>query len=126
MVNNNSKILGLDHYAIEVADVSKSLQFYIGVLGFVQITRPAFDFNGAWIDTGNAHIHLIENRALILDIAGSRRLHFAFEVDDIYSFKSYLLEQHIAIAKDIKRRPDGQLQMFVRDPDGYFIEFTQL
>ncbi|HLO54882.1 MAG TPA: hypothetical protein VK169_11375 [Saprospiraceae bacterium] len=35
-------------------------------------------------------------------------------------------EKGVEIAKDIKQRPDGILQMFVKDPDGYFLEFTQL
>ena len=91
------------------------------------ISRPLFDFEGAWFDIGNGiELHLIEDTEHSVNFSSSRSLHFAFDVKDIFVTKKYLIEKAIKIIKDIKPRPDGPLQLFVKDPDGYFIEFTQL
>lgn len=122
-----SSFKGFHHYAIEVKDLAKSISFYRDVLQFPMLERPDFDFTGAWFGIGNGQeIHLIENSAVEITLTGSRSLHFAFEVDDLYAVKSYMIEKDIFIVKDIKKRPDGVLQLFIKDPDGYFIEFTQL
>jgi len=39
----------LNHISIVVSDVSKSKEFYINVIGFVEVVRPSsFDFQGSW------------------------------------------------------------------------------
>ena len=91
------------------------------------LPRPDFDFAGAWFDIGlGQQIHLIENKQFQVTVAGSRSLHFAFEVTNLEAVKNYLLEKGVEIAKDIKERPDGVLQLFVKDPDGYYLEFTEI
>jgi len=121
------KVIGFNHFTIEVRDVKHSVVFYIDILGLSEMNRPNFDFEGAWISMGgNQSIHLVQNQLMNEVAGGSRKLHFAFEVEDIYGFKDYLVSQGIVIIKDIKARPDGVLQLFVRDPDGYFIELTQI
>ncbi len=120
-------IKGFNHYAIEVRNLSLSINFYRDVLQFPLLKRPDFDFQGAWFDIGNGQqIHLIENKDASITTVGSRSLHFAFEVRDLSELRSYFREKGLGIAKDIKSRPDGVLQMFVKDPDGYYIEFTQI
>ncbi|MGB4958488.1 MAG: VOC family protein [Saprospiraceae bacterium] len=119
-------IQGFDHYTITVTDLVRSTRFYVDILGFRQMDRPAFDFAGAWFDIGNLQqIHLIEGLESASFISGSRSLHFAFRVSDIYAARAYLRDHDVPIYKDIKPRPDGFLQLFVRDPDGYVIELTQ-
>lgn len=121
------KISGLHHYAIAVQNLTTSIHFYKDILGFQLIERPDFDFKGAWLDPGNGiEIHLIEVKAnQNTVVSGSRMLHFAFNTPDIFAAKNYLMARHIIPVKDIKPRPDGVLQMFIQDPDGYFIEITQ-
>jgi catechol 2,3-dioxygenase-like lactoylglutathione lyase family enzyme len=126
-METNQLIRSFNHFAIEVKDLERSMQFYKEILQFEMLPRPAFDFAGAWFDIGlGQQMHLIENKTLQITFAGSRALHFAFEVIDLEALKFYLMEKGVEIAKDIKQRPDGVLQMFVKDPDGYFLEFTQL
>jgi lactoylglutathione lyase len=126
-METNRLIKSFNHFAIEVKDLGRSIQFYREILKFEMLLRPAFDFAGAWFDIGlGQQIHLIENKALKITFAGSRALHFAFEVIDLEALKVYLMEKGVEITKDIKQRPDGVLQMFVKDPDGYYLEFTQL
>lgn len=123
----NTFIKSFNHFAIEVKDLDNSIVFYRDILQFEMLSRPDFDFAGAWFDIGSGQqIHLIENKTLDITFAGSRALHFAFAVHDLEAVKFYLVEKGVEIAKDIKKRPDGILQLFVKDPDGYFLEFTQL
>ncbi len=121
------KVKGFNHYAIAVSDVDKSIAFYHDILGLGMLLRPNFDFKGAWLDCGHGiAIHLIEQNGKITPDSGSRQLHFAFAVDDLISTKTYLLSKGIPIIKDIKARPDGVLQMFIQDPDGYYVELTEV
>jgi catechol 2,3-dioxygenase-like lactoylglutathione lyase family enzyme len=121
------KLNGLNHYAIAVSDLSDSLTFYRDILGMAVIDRPDFDFEGAWLDCGNGiAIHLIVQTHPNREHSGSRSLHFAFAVDNIQGTKLQLLSKGITIARDIKPRPDGILQMFIQDPDNYFIEFNEI
>lgn len=42
-------LMALNHVSRLCRDVNKSVDFYVNVLGFVQIKRPpALDFDGAW------------------------------------------------------------------------------
>jgi catechol 2,3-dioxygenase-like lactoylglutathione lyase family enzyme len=120
-------IIGFDHYSIAVKDLESSTHFYHHILGFELMDRPNFDFPGTWLRVGkNISLHLIEDSEMKpIEISGSRKLHFAFAVEDIYVVRNFLTGHNIAIVKPIKERPDGVLQMFVRDPDGYYVEFNQ-
>jgi lactoylglutathione lyase len=116
-----------DHYALSVRNVEASIDFYTRILGLTEIQRPDFDFRGAWLDLGHGlSLHLIEDISMaFVSQSNSRALHFAFGVEDIYAFKLLLINAHILIAKDIKPRPDGALQFFIVDVDGYYIEIVQ-
>ena len=42
-------LLSLNHISRVVKDVQASIDFYVGVLGFIEIKRPSsFHFEGAW------------------------------------------------------------------------------
>ena len=71
---------GVDHVAINVADVPGGIVFYTEKIGLVQnFTRPDFGFAGAWLDTANGQqVHLIE--AAVPDNVGQ---HFALTFEDL-------------------------------------------
>ena len=50
----------VNHLAIVVSDVGRSLYFYTEVVGMEQINRPDFDRHGAWLTMGNLDLHLIK------------------------------------------------------------------
>ncbi len=115
------KIIELNHIAIHVADVEKSVEFYRRVLLLEAIPRPAFDFPGAWFRLGaQQELHLIGRSDEPVQTR-SRNNHFALRVDDIAA-----CEQHLhnigAEFRPKKQRPDGAWQIFLRDPDGHVIE----
>jgi catechol 2,3-dioxygenase-like lactoylglutathione lyase family enzyme len=115
------KTTSINHVALHVADVAKSVRFYVEVMQFEQLPRPAFDFDGAWFRLGTVQeLHLIAGRQNETT-SGSRSNHFALEVPDLDEWQAHLTTQK-AIFKPAKARPDGISQVFVQDPDGHFIE----
>lgn len=117
-------IVALNHVGIHVESVPKSETFYRDVLGLEPIDRPDMDFPGAWLRLGTAQeLHLIGKNSNP-DIPPRER-HFALEIEDATAWVEHL--QRLEIDFDGPgRRPDGALQIFLRDPDGHVIELAEL
>lgn len=115
------KTLELNHVAIHVTDVKRSVGFYERVLRLEPMPRPAFDFPGAWFRLGSRQeLHLIGDRGNPV-FSSHRGNHFALMVDEIDAWQSHL-QSVGAEAAPKKLRPDGAWQIFLRDPDGHVIE----
>eukprot|EP00438_Fugacium_kawagutii_P006676 Skav219088 [mRNA] locus=scaffold1574:86648:91000:+ [translate_table: standard] len=131
-------IRSVNHIAIIVSDVGRSLAFYTEIMGFQQIQRPNFDRHGAWLTMGNLELHLIKgvpNAPTGRDLIVS---HIALETDYPEKVLEKLLEfevpfrQNISVPDPKKAREnlveafetsEGKItQYFVRDPDGYYLE----
>jgi catechol 2,3-dioxygenase-like lactoylglutathione lyase family enzyme len=110
----------LNHVALHVRDLDASLRLYGDVLGLARIPRPAFDFPGAWFALGRQELHLIADPEL--DAARRRHHHFALLVDDAYAARAELMRKGVTGLEGPSPRPDGPLQLFFHDPDGYRIE----
>ena len=111
----------LNHVAIHVADVARSVAFYRKVLRLEALPRPAFDFPGAWFQLGALQeLHLIGRPHTAVAPENSNN-HFALRVDDIAAWEEHLKTVG-ADFRPKKQRPDGAWQIFLRDPDGHFIE----
>ena len=110
----------LNHVAIQVRDLSASRYFYRDILGLAEIPRPAFDFDGAWFALGKQELHLILNECL--SDSDRSQHHFALRIDDPFAAKAELAKRGVTGFEGPKRRPDGAMQLFFRDPDGYRIE----
>jgi catechol 2,3-dioxygenase-like lactoylglutathione lyase family enzyme len=114
----------LNHVAIAVENVKRSVEFYQKVLQLPQLARPDFDFQGAWFKLGGyQELHIIEGRTKPV-VNDRRGAHFALSVDSISEFKTQL-DKYNVIYHPPKKRPDGVLQLFLIDPDGYFIELAE-
>lgn len=119
-----------DHVGLVVRDVSVSRAFYRDVLGLQEIARPAFSFRGAWLASGDAVIHLLEENVgngrggqSIPDVEHlSRTRHLAFEVADAELAAATLEAAGYPIVVGPKFRPDGAVQAYLHDPDGHLIE----
>ena len=118
-------ILQLNHVALHVADVGRSVAFYRDVLQLPPIDRPAFDFPGAWFGLGvDQELHLIGDRDQPVH-SHHRGGHLALLVDDLDAYEARL-DGCGATRTERKTRPDGALQTFVTDPDGHWIELCVL
>ena len=113
----------IDHVSFAVRDLARSLEFYRGVLGLELAPRPDLGIPGAWLQAGDAQVHLIEVPAdfeagtpppALNPAAG----HAAFGIDD-YETALAKLRAH-----DLEVLAFGAAsgQMWVRDPDGNIIE----
>ena len=119
------RIKSLNHIGLHVEDLEKSIDFYENVLELEKIPRPAFDFPGAWFSLGGEdELHLIAGREKSVN-AASRGNHFALAVPSIKDAEAFLKQKNIPYRAP-KQRPDGIWQIFLQDPDGYFIELTEL
>ncbi|HTD86806.1 MAG TPA: VOC family protein [Candidatus Binatia bacterium] len=115
------KILELNHVAIHVKDIEATCRFYADVLQLPRLPRPAFTFPGAWFQLGaGQELHIIGERNEPVT-AHNRGNHFALRVDDLDAWERRLDKLGIEHLPR-KTRPDGILQLFLRDPDGHVVE----
>jgi lactoylglutathione lyase len=115
------KILELNHVAIHVSDVERSCEFYRMVLKLESMDRPAFTFPGAWFRLGDQQeLHIIGERRDPVH-SQNRGNHFALRADDLGPWETHLQKLKIEY-RPPKPRPDGAMQLFLRDPDGHTIE----
>ncbi len=114
----------LNHIAIIVADLDRSVTFYRDVLELKLKARPDFQFPGAWFDLGGGQeLHLIVADGN--NLAEPSHGHMAFRVPDMDVVVEKLTAHGVHFA-DPKPRPDGPLQLFTYDPDGHIIEITDV
>lgn len=114
-------IAQLNHVALHVADVERSVAFYRDVLQLKPIPRPAFTFPGAWFQLGrDQELHLIGERTEEV-VSHNRGNHYALLVDDFDAWEQRLTDLGVKFVPR-RTRPDGALQLFIIDPDGHYVE----
>lgn len=112
--------LGIHHVAINVNDAARSIEFYTEVLGGrLRSDRPDVGIPGAWIDLGAQQLHLIE-----LPVPADAGQHFAVLVEELGSVVAELRGRGLVL--DDAAPVGGDLQAFVRDPDGNVVELHQV
>lgn len=120
-VSNTPRVVELNHVALHVADLAASRRFYGELMGFAPMERPAFDFAGAWFRLGPVQeLHLIAGRSEPV-VSANRGNHFALRVESLPPWEDHLRRAGWDFVPP-KPRPDGALQLFLRDPDGHVIE----
>jgi len=119
---------------LRVADLQRSLDFYIGILGMRLLRRqdyPAGRFTLAFVGYDPEETHTALELTHNWDqtapyLHGTAYGHIALEVDDIHSCCAALAEKGVAIARapgPMKYSPT--LIAFIEDPDGYRIELIE-
>lgn len=114
-------ILGMNHFTVLASDLDATLGFYCDLLGLRNGPRPAFDFPGAWLYSGDtAVLHVIAGRPLPDPPAGVID-HMAFTAQGLVDTLARLAQHDIAY--DLRQLPGaGTWQLFFRDPDGAKVE----
>lgn len=128
------RVQNLDHVTLVVKDMEATRKFYLDLLGLEEVERPGFSFAGAWFQAGDQQIHIIAQydgsgpagMAKPDNRVGNRAHHFAFQVGDAHEVGQILRDQGIEVISGPKERPDGAVQIFVCDPDGYVVELCSL
>ena len=114
----------LHHVAVSTQWPDESIAFYRDVLGFREVSRPPFDFRGAWLFNYGFQILIIEDK-LASQVTGkidTRANHLAFAVDDIEPVRQTLNAHDIEFIENVNA--GGIHQIFFRDPDGNHIEIA--
>lgn len=119
-------VAAMDHVAISVADADKSAAFYSDIFGFKQVPAPVPLARWLIMDNG-VMLHIVGNRKAPSE--HSRWDHLALACADIDAVISKLNARHVPWtdmegAHVPQVRSDGVKQIFVQDPDGYWIEIN--
>ena len=119
----------VNHIAVHVSNLEKSMSFYETILNLEEIEEPFKDGLHAWYDIGGgAALHLIEVANTPTEI--SKTNHLCFSMDDMDAFiirlkcKNYPFEDWPGEKGKITTRPDGVRQIYIQDPDGYWLEIN--
>ena len=114
-----TRVSGLHHVSLIVADTARALGFYQDVLGLqIDPARPDLGFPGAWLRLGDRHLHLLELPNVDPVDArpehGGRDRHTAVTVSDLDGFAARLRDAGF----DYTMSRSGRRALFCRDPDG--------
>jgi catechol 2,3-dioxygenase-like lactoylglutathione lyase family enzyme len=145
------RVLGVDHVAVVVADLDRSLEFYSGLLGLTVRDRGAVDpglvermtglpdaeVEFADVELGGRTLELLQYHAPHQRGGPPARperpgsLHIALEVEDAAAVHGRLVGAGLApLSAPQKLEDDGSdwagcLVFYVRDPDGALLEIVQ-
>ncbi|GMR01520.1 MAG: VOC family protein [Gammaproteobacteria bacterium] len=119
-------IKAIDHCSLIVANTSKALEFYKGILDLeIDESRPDPGYPGAWLQAGNGQIHLLEvpNPDSVKNRPehGGRDHHVALQVSDMNTVIQRLEKADINYSKS----KSGRAALFCRDFDGNAIELVE-
>jgi len=116
-----------NHLTVYVVDLAKSSAFYKDVMGFTEIPEPFHDNRHTWFKIGGHNeLHVVSGAKAI--IPHDINIHMAFSVSSVEDFAKHLDSLNIKYgnwnqtSKDPQVRPDGIKQIYLQDPDGYWIE----
>jgi glyoxylase I family protein len=119
-------VTGFHHASLIVADTTRALDFYRGVLGLtVDRSRPDLGYPGAWLNLGDQQIHLLElpnpDPLRGRPAHGGLDRHLAFRVETLDDLVTAL--DAAGIGYTLSR--SGRRALFCRDPDQNALEFIQ-
>lgn len=125
-------ISGIGHVAYRVADIDRTLDFYVRILGLRELTRLNKEDGSLWLIyvwAGNGTI--LEffpggSDPLVLGPTSQGYAHISLAVDDLAAFVRDARVRGLAAEGEPKRGADGNLGFWVTDPDGTRIELMEL
>ncbi len=124
-----SQQVRFDHMSIVVNDLEETIDFYTKILGFHKIDDPTGVATIDWMEN-EAGQQLHFSQGDMSDIKFTKSVHMSFGVDALSPFISNLEKYSIAYESwageksSITIRSDGIRQIYIRDPNGYWIEIN--
>ena len=128
--SGNKQNATFNHIAIFVVDLHRAADFYQNIIGLDSIPEPFHDGKHLWLRTGAGNaMHIIEGAENKKEYFKGN--HICFSVTSMDAFTEMLKKKNISFedytgAKNnkITTRPDGVKQIWLQDPDGYWIEIN--
>ncbi len=121
----------LDHAALHVADLARSIDFYQRVFGLEEIKAPGDPTVIRWLGLGNGtQLHFIHYDGAVPPT--TRAVHFALGVPDLDALVAHVEALGVPYSNwpgeplTVSVRADGVRQIYVQDPDGYWIEVNDI
>jgi len=128
-------VSALEHVTIRCAQLQRTRDFYVDLMGLVDGERPNFPFRGHWLYLGGIPVvHLVEatdtagawGRDIVIpnpeEGTGSFD-HVAFKGDDFQAMRDRLQKAGLTFKERVV--PGGRLsQLFVHDPEGVLVEIN--
>jgi catechol 2,3-dioxygenase-like lactoylglutathione lyase family enzyme len=128
---NNSLNFTYNHNALSVKDVNRSAEFYATVLQLTEITNRTQKDGIRWFSLGEGkELHLVS--VLKEPVTINKAVHFALNTQNIDALVKRLTDLHVAYSdwpgkpNTITTRADGVKQIYLQDPDGYWIEINDV
>lgn len=119
--------ISFNHVALGVSDLEASTDFYTEVLGIKRIEDPTNNEMIRWFALGEEkELHLVSTPEEF--IRPPRQSHFAISTAAFDQFVGRLRDKDIPFVdwegkpNTVYLRPDGVRQIYLQDPDGYWIE----
>jgi len=119
----------IDHFAIVVDDVDKSADFYGNILKLVETPHPDKKPGFRWFTiSGNSQIHLIQKE--FTPFEKNKSMHLCLATQDLDGVIENLKRNNIKFwdwpgkENAITTRTDGVKQIYIQDPDGYWVEIN--
>ena len=116
-----------NHTALYVKDLKKSVDFYKNVMNLEEIPEPFHDGKHVWFRTGpHSQLHVIQGAKEVT--AHDINIHLAYSVPDLAAFAQHLEQLHVKYgdwngsSTNPTKRPDGIKQVYLQDPDNFWIE----
>lgn len=128
-LNAQAPQVSFDHMSIVVNDLEETIDFYVKVLGFQRIDDPTGVETIDWVEN-DAGQQLHFSQSDMSEIKFTKSVHMSFGVDALTPFITNLEKHSIAYESwagdksSITIRADGIRQIYIKDPNGYWIEIN--
>ena len=120
------KSVEFDHTTVLVRDLQKSADFYEQVFDLERISEPFKDGKHVWFRVGgHEQLHVVGGA--VDAVQQGIDVHFAFRVASLTDFIAHLDQMQVQYRNfkgdgKVTLRSDGVRQIYLQDPDGYWIE----
>jgi catechol 2,3-dioxygenase-like lactoylglutathione lyase family enzyme len=115
-------VIGLDHVqlAIPAGGEDRARLFFVGLLGMVEVPKPASLFSaGCWFTGGHVALHV----GVDPDFRPAKKAHPALLVDDLAALRQRLAAAGCVVRDDTQ--VEGYARFFTEDPFGNRIELME-
>lgn len=124
----HSAVPTFNHAAVCVRDLKASTAFYQTVIELQEIPNPFNDGAHTWFTIGpNLQLHVIQRDCAPIT---NKNIHLCFSVVSLGEFTGHLEKLNVSYtnlkgdSKEPTARIDGVKQIYLQDPDGYWIEIN--